>query len=70
MYMEKDGWRNEDTEGPYVDTLRTLHIKGNYWEIYRYINADMFSLSKNNTFINRFATVEEAKKYVKSQELL
>ena len=71
MYMEEDGWRNEDTEGPYCPVLRT---KGD-WVIARYVsgfgyNSRIFYLKHRGSVIElEFDTIENAKAYANKEDL-
>jgi hypothetical protein len=66
MYMEEDGWRNEDDEGPYCPILRT---KGD-WTILKYTGCPVIYLrKKGNEAELEFKTVEQAKAFVKDIDL-
>jgi hypothetical protein len=65
MYMEEDGWRNEDDEGPYCPVLRT---KGP-WTIIKYINeAPIYLRKKGEPEERSFASVTAAKLFVSEAE--
>ena len=70
IYDEGNDWDNEDTEGPYIDTLRTKYVwgQGVTWKITRmsspYRDNDSYILY--NPYIRTeipFNTIEQAKQY-------
>lgn len=56
-----NGWRDESTEGPYIDTLQTKGV----WSIMRERSSDMFQ-ARNSETGGKFyyKTLEEAKRAV------
>lgn len=72
IYDEGDGWRNEDSEGPYIDALRTKWP----WSIFRATSThradDLYVLSCDSMRFpakKSFNSIAEAKDYVKSLEI-
>lgn len=65
-YNDGDGWRDESTEGPYIDTLKTQY--NGPWEIFRSVRATEPGYRLKNTetgFEVTMPTVAAAKQYVK-----
>lgn len=71
IYAEGDGWRNEDDEGPYTETLRTYYNWNDRleWQIIRLRmtpNQPGYDLKCLKIgFRKRFDTIEAAKAFVK-----
>ena len=61
MYMLKDGWREESSEGPYTETLQTKVIGGESYQICRLYNQHEFVLRRNSTALGSFSTLQLAK---------
>lgn len=61
MYMLKDGWREESSEGPYTETLQTKVIEGESYQIYRLYDHKEFVLRKNSIVLGNFSTLQLAK---------
>ena len=62
MYMLKDGWREESSEGPYTETLQTKVIEGESYQICRlYNNETKFTLQVGHTALGKFDSLALAK---------
>lgn len=64
VFDEGNGWRNEDTEGPYIDTLRRKAD----WTIVRvtdpYRVDSFFTVEEYGIKMATFRTIDAAKEYV------
>ena len=63
----EDGWRDESSEGPYIDTLQTKYDWKNniVWSVVRGINETMFRVKKkHDEFTEEFSSLDSAKKFV------